>query len=60
MTTIAQGEIYARTINELPEGLVDFNEKNEAGAWIISHSETGHHHVIDAPGVTVMERTIGS
>lgn len=57
MTAFAQGEIYARKIEELPEGLAPFSEKDKAGSWIISHSESGHHHVIDAPGVTVMERT---
>lgn len=57
MNTFAQGEIYARKIDRLPEGVVEFNERNERGAWIISHSESGHHHLIDASGVTVMERT---
>jgi len=57
MDTFAQGEIYARKIETLPDDLVPFSEKNETGAWIISHSESGHHHVIDAPGVTVMEQT---
>lgn len=55
--TFAQGEIYARKIDELPDGLEAFSEKDANGAWIISHSESGHHHVIDAPGVMVMERT---
>lgn len=59
MKTFAQGEIYARKIECLPEGLTDFKERTESGAWIISHSESGHHHLIDAPGVTVMERTEG-
>lgn len=57
MKTIAQGEIYARKIDAAPDGLVPFTERTPAGAWIISHSESGHHHVIEAPGVTVMERT---
>lgn len=57
MPAFAQGEIYARYIETLPDGLVPFDEKNERGEWIISHSEQGNHHVIDAPGVTVMERT---
>lgn len=57
MTAFAQGEIYARKIEQLPDGLVAFSETDSAGAWIISHSEKGHHHVIDAAGVTVMERT---
>ncbi len=56
MKTFAQGEIYARKIKELPEGLEPFTEKDSSGAWIISHSESGHHHVIDGDGVTVMER----
>ena len=57
MNTFAQGEIYARKIDNAPDGLVPFTEKTPNGAWVISHSESGHHHVIDAPGVTVMERT---
>jgi len=57
MTAFAQGEIYARTIDALPEGLVPFTERDRAGRWIVSHSETGHHHLLDAPGVDVMERT---
>ena len=56
MNTFAQGEIYARKIEALPDGLSPFTEKL-AGAWIISHSESGHHHVIPEHGVTVMERT---
>ncbi len=57
MTVFAQGEIYARTIENLPEGLKPFRERNEKGDWIISHSESGHHHLLEAEGVTVMERT---
>lgn len=56
MDTFAQGEIYARKIKALPEGLLPFTEKTSGGAWIISHSESGHHHVIDG-GATVLERT---
>lgn len=57
MKTFAQGEIYCRKIDALPDGLAAFTEKNNAGDWIVAHSESGNHHVIDAPGVTVMERT---
>jgi hypothetical protein len=57
MTAFAQGEVYARTIEELPAGLSPFTERAASGAWIVSHSETGHHHLIDAPGVEVLERT---
>lgn len=56
MTIIAQGEIYCRQIDALPEGLAEFTERNEAGDWIISHSESGNHHLLDG-GATVMERT---
>jgi len=55
LNCFAQGEIYVRKINALPDGLVPFAEKT-GGTWIISHSESGHHHVIDDAGVTVMER----
>ena len=54
MKTVAQGEIYARKIDALPEGLAEFKEKH-AGEWLISHSETGHHHLL--AGGEVMERT---
>jgi len=56
MTAFAQGEIYARKIENLPCGLADFNERDAKGRWIIAHSETGHHHLLDAPGVDVKER----
>lgn len=57
MKTFAQGEIYVREIERLPDNLSTFTEKDKHGAWLISHSENGNHHVIDAAGVTVMERT---
>ena len=55
MNTFAQGEIYARKINELPDNLAAFKERDANGAWIISHSESGHHHLIDADGVHVLD-----
>lgn len=57
MAAFAQGEIYARPIDALPDGLAPFTERDQRGAWIISHSESGHHHLLTADGVTVMERT---
>jgi len=57
MDTFAQGEIFARKIDALPDGLEPFTERGKNGDWIISHSESGHHHLLDADGVTVMERT---
>lgn len=56
MQTFAQGEIYGRKIDTLPNDLTSFEERSDNGAWIISHSESGNHHLIEAHGVTVMER----
>jgi len=53
----AQGEIRVRRIGDLPkdrnlpEGFTVIAPEN--GKYIIGHSETGHHHVIDADGATV-------
>ena len=53
----AQGEITIRRIGDLPKARklpVGFAAmKAERGKFIIGHSETGHHHVIDAAGATV-------
>lgn len=50
-----QGEVHIRPIDEMPEGLLPFDEMDASDRPIISHSEKGHHHVLPA-GVTVMER----
>jgi hypothetical protein len=47
----AQGDIYIRRINALPEAVVAV--KAEAGRVIVTHSETGHHHVMKAESVTM-------
>lgn len=52
----AQGEIIIARITELPEGLVPFADTDSAGRTIISHSESGNHHLLDMPGVTVLEK----
>ena len=57
MTAFAQGEIYARKIDTLPADLIAFTERSKDGEWIISHSESGHHHLLGAEDVDVMERT---
>lgn len=51
----AQGEITFFRISELPEGLIAHTEKDRHGRPIISHSESGHHHVLDR-SVEVLER----
>lgn len=48
----AQGDLFIRRIESLPSGLKPM--ATESGAFIVAHSETGHHHVIaERPGVTV-------
>lgn len=41
-----QGDVAFMRVEKLPEGLRKVKPKN--GVYIIAHSETGHHHVIDA------------
>lgn len=53
----SQGEITFFVIEgPLPAGLLPFAEIDKHGRPIISHSESGHHHLLDAAGVTVLER----
>lgn len=52
----AQGEVRVYKINALPKGITTKRpERNAVGAAIISHSESGHHHVI--ADAEVLERT---
>lgn len=52
----AQGEVYIRRI-DAADPTVTGEVEHKDGAYIISHSETGHHHVIDCADAEVMERT---
>lgn len=45
----AQGDIYIRRIEKLPANAVEVEPEN--GRVIVTHSETGHHHVMDAERV---------
>lgn len=56
-TVIAQqGEVKVFKIDRLPDGMTTKPvERDRNGAAIISHSESGHHHVIG--GADVIERT---
>jgi hypothetical protein len=47
--TASQGEIDMCKLGGLPPGLKKIEPDN--GRYIIGHSETGHHHVIDASRV---------
>lgn len=42
----AQGDVYFTRIAALPAGLKPVKPEN--GHFIVAHSETGHHHVIEA------------
>ena len=42
----AQGDVYFRRVETLPDGVVEVSPEN--GRHIVSHSESGHCHVLDA------------
>ena len=47
----AQGDVMFIKIDKLPEGLKAV--KSENGKYIVTHSESGHHHVIkESEGIT--------
>jgi hypothetical protein len=53
----AQGELRIYAIDALPENIGnDRPKQNEQGAYILAHSEKGHHHVIGGD-VDVIEHT---
>lgn len=50
----AQGDLFIRRVDKIPEGLKPMATEN--GKYIVAHSETGHHHVIEArPNVIVFD-----
>lgn len=54
-TPNAHGEVTLIRIEEgeLPnEGWAEFTDTSKSGGFILGHSEQGHHHVIEAEGVT--------
>ncbi len=51
----AQGEITIVQIDALPEGMETKPVQRVNAGWVISHSESGHHHCLT--GGNVMERT---
>lgn len=40
----AQGDMFIRVIDKLPEGVTEAKEEN--GNFVLAHSETGHNHVV--------------
>lgn len=49
----AQGDILIQKIDQLPDGVQAVAPKN--GRVIVTHSETGHDHVMEAEKVTMYE-----
>lgn len=49
--TCAQGDILIMRIDALPANTIPVEAEN--GKVIVTHSETGHHHVMDAATVTM-------
>ena len=49
----AQGDVLFRRIEVLPDAVV---ERQMDGPIVVARSETGHHHVIEDPTVTVFEK----
>ena len=49
----AQGEIRTYKIDKIPGNVKPLHREN--GQLIIGHSETGHHHVLEAERVQVFE-----
>lgn len=44
----AQGDVLVRRVKSLPKEAQELHP----GVIVVAHSETGHHHVIEGPGVT--------
>lgn len=52
-TPFAQGDLWMRYVEALPTGVTA--AQPESGNLIVGHSETGHHHVIDADCAVMYE-----
>ena len=50
----AQGDVILRRIDHLPAGLVPVAP--EHGRLVVAHSETGHHHALDAREAQMFDR----
>lgn len=52
-----QGDLYLQRVDELPPAdKLQRVQPNENGHYVLQHSETGHHHVVDAkPGIEMFE-----
>lgn len=52
---VQQGEVRIVRIDAIPEGIATKRVERAANGYIISHSESGHHHLLS--GGEVLERT---
>lgn len=53
-TAVAQGDVMLIPIEKVPDSAVQIGTKN--GAFIVTHSENGHDHVVmDRPGVKMFQ-----
>jgi hypothetical protein len=46
----AQGDVLFRRVDSVPDGTKEIERR---GDIIVTHSETGHHHVVRDSGVTI-------
>lgn len=53
---VAQGELRIENVDSIPNGLVPFADEKHNGAFVLSHSEKGNHHLLSSEGVEVLER----
>ena len=53
-TMAAQGDVVLRSVDRVPEGATRVKRKRGAPI-IVTHSESGHHHTIDAADVIQFE-----
>lgn len=49
----AQGDVFFVRVDEIPKEMKP--KKAEKGQHIVAHSETGHHHTIQADGVVLYQ-----
>jgi hypothetical protein len=52
-TICAQGDVLIRRVDALPDSLKKVDPEN--GRIIVTHSETGHHHVMDADSAELFQ-----
>ena len=50
----AQGDIMLIRVDKMPEGIVTAKPR-EDGKYVVAHSETGHHHVLEPKVATLYD-----